>query len=144
MVSGVAAAAAIIGFVARDLLGSHARSSPVASNTRGAVVVAAPLAAHPVALSENEALPIPRVFVLNDRAAHRVSVVGDFNQWNAASAPMTRSADGLWSVTIPIMPGRHNYAFMIDDSNFTLDPAAPKTRDPDLGAQASIVIVGRP
>jgi hypothetical protein len=36
------------------------------------------------------------------------------------------------------------YAFMVDDSLFTLDPNAPKTRDPDLGAEGSIIIVGRP
>jgi hypothetical protein len=27
---------------------------------------------------------------------------------------------------------------------FTLDPRMPKTRDPDLGGEGSVVIVGRP
>jgi 1,4-alpha-glucan branching enzyme len=76
-----------------------------------------------------------------------VSVVGDFNEWNAARARMTREPAGdLWSVTIPIAPGRHTYGFMVNDSTFTLDPdtRVARTRDPDLGAEGSVVIVGRP
>jgi hypothetical protein len=30
------------------------------------------------------------------------------------------------------------------DSVFTLDPRAPKVRDPDLGSEGSVIIVGRP
>jgi hypothetical protein len=33
---------------------------------------------------------------------------------------------------------------MIDDTVFTLDPRAPKTRDPALGVDASVVMVGKP
>jgi len=89
--------------------------------------------------------PIPHQFVLSVRGAKRVSVVGDFNEWNRASAPMARSADGsLWSTTIPVLPGRHMYGYIVDDSLFMLDPSEPKGRDPDLGAEGSVVIVGRP
>lgn len=92
-----------------------------------------------------DAAPIPSQFVLRSSTARRVSVVGDFNHWNPDSAPMTRSPDGdLWSITIPVAPGRHMYAFMIDDTVFTVDPRAPKTRDPDLGVDGSVIIVGRP
>jgi 1,4-alpha-glucan branching enzyme len=73
--------------------------------------------------------------------------VGDFNGWNAMNAPMTRASGGdLWSVTIPIAPGRHTYGFMVNDSTFTLDQDArvARARDPDLGVEGSVVIVGRP
>jgi hypothetical protein len=35
---------------------------------------------------------------------------------------------------------------MVNDSTFTLDPdtRVARTRDPDLGAEGSVVIVGRP
>jgi hypothetical protein len=33
---------------------------------------------------------------------------------------------------------------MVNDSIFTLDPRATKTRDPDLGGDGSVRIVGRP
>jgi 1,4-alpha-glucan branching enzyme len=96
-----------------------------------------------VAATELEPAAIPHQFVFNSAGARKVSVVGDFNRWNPTSTPMISDGE-LWSVTIPIVPGRHMYAFMVDDSLFTLDPAAPKARDPDLGADGSIVIVGRP
>ena len=92
-------------------------------------------------------MPIPQQFVFRSASARRVSLVGDFNGWNAASAPMVRAADGdLWSVTIPVAPGRHTYGFMVNDSVFALDPDArvARARDPDLGVEGSVVIVGRP
>jgi 1,4-alpha-glucan branching enzyme len=114
-----------------------------------ATTVAAPAAAsaplRSAASSESDSRPIPQQFVFDNVRAHRVSVVGDFNTWNPTSAAMTRSSDGrLWSVIIPIYPGRHIYGFMVDDSVFTLDPRAPKVRDADLGTEGSVVIVGRP
>jgi hypothetical protein len=58
---------------------------------------------------------------------------------------MARAADGdLWSVTVPIVPGRHMYAFMVNDSAFVLDPREPTGRDADLGVKASVIIVSRP
>jgi len=43
-----------------------------------------------------------------------------------------------------MFPGRHIYGFMIDDSVLMLDPRALKTRDPDLGTDGSVRMVGRP
>jgi hypothetical protein len=161
---GVAAVAAFVGFALRGVwttraqqpsttqLATQAAPQRVTSAaTRGnslratAATVAMPL--QPVTSSASDALPIPWQFVLRDSAAHRVAVVGDFNRWNAKSAPMTRSANSaLWSITIPVLPGRHTYGFMVDDSVFMLDPDPryAKTRDADLGVEGSVVIVGRP
>jgi hypothetical protein len=33
---------------------------------------------------------------------------------------------------------------MVDDSMLVLDPRAPKTRDPALGVEGSVIIVGKP
>lgn len=142
MVVGVAAASAFVGFALRGAWSTRARvAPPFASST---IVDSTHVFARNSA-TEPDAAPILKQFVFNSNRAHRVSVVGDFNSWNPTNAPMVRSPDGeLWSVTIPIAPGRHMYAFMVDDSLFTLDPGAPNTRDPDLGTKGSIVIVGRP
>lgn len=142
MVVGVAAASAFVGFALRGAWSTRARvAAPIASST---VVDSTRSLARNTA-TETDAAPIPTQFVFNSTRAHRISVVGDFNSWNPSNAPMVRSPDGeLWSVTIPIAPGRHMYAFMVDDSLFTLDPSAPNARDPDLGTKGSIVIVGRP
>ena len=142
--AGLVAAAAIVGFFVRGTFTRSATSASVAANPAG------PDAAAPLRAAVNVAqdvLPVPQQFVFRSASAHRVSVVGDFNGWNAARAPMTREAGGdLWSVTIPIVPGRHTYGFMVDDSTFTLDPDSRVARavDPDLGAEGSVVIVGRP
>ncbi|MEP6495495.1 MAG: glycogen-binding domain-containing protein [bacterium] len=142
-VAGLAAAAAIMGFIARGAFASHSSPTMRADPTVASAVT--PSATRYAGSSASDVLLIPRQFVFENRDAHRISVVGDFNNWNPAKAPMTRSSDGmLWSAIVPILPGRHVYGFMVDDSLFTLDPREPKVRDPDLGTNGSVIIVGRP
>ena len=139
---GLVAAAAIVGFVARGSI-PHEGTNADAPTTSMASNATLSQAANGAA----DVMPIAQQFVFRNTSAHRVSVVGDFNRWNSAASPMTRSLGGdLWSVTILITPGRHTYAFMVDDSLFTLDPdtRVARVRDPDLGAEGSVVIVGRP
>jgi len=133
--AGLVAAAAIAGFVVRGTM-TPPRSMRLAATT--------PIA--PAAFSaERASEPIVEQFVFKAANARRVALIGDFNRWDASAKPMTRSPDGeLWSVSVPMMPGRHVYAFMVDDSLLVLDPRAPKSRDPDLGAEGSVRIVGRP
>jgi 1,4-alpha-glucan branching enzyme len=77
--------------------------------------------------------------------ARGVSVVGDFNGWNARADAMTRdSASGLWSGTIMVRPGRHVYAFVVDDSVWARDPRTPEAADADFGRPGSVLLVGRP
>ena len=141
---GVAAAAAVVGFVLsnarRPAVAPAAPPSAAVAPTNEAIV---PL--QPVGSNSADALPVTKQFVFHSRSARSVSVVGDFNRWNAESARMTRASDGdLWSVTLRIVPGRHMYGFMVDDSLFVLDPRESKGRDADLGVEASVIIVGRP
>lgn len=90
-------------------------------------------------------LPVPTQFVLRAPRASRVALVGDFNSWNAAVTPLTRvSSSGIWTVTVPLAPGRHTYAFMVDGTAWTLDPRAPTAQDPDFGTPSSVVLVGTP
>ena len=142
--SGIAAAAVVvIGFmVARQ---QRPETSPQKSARIAAPAAGASGLVQAAANSSAESAPIDHQFVFNGKGAHRVSVVGDFNRWNANSARMMRASDGeLWSITIPIAPGRHMYGFMVDDSVFVLDPYAQKARDPDLGTNSSVIIVGKP
>jgi hypothetical protein len=135
---GMAAAAALVAWVV-----GRGTVTPSVDT----VAVAPPPAssqAQLVASGKTEALPILQQFVFENAKARSVSVVGDFNKWNPAANVMKRTSEGLWSVMVPIMPGRHVYGFMVDDSVFTLDPRAPKVRDPDLGSEGSVVLVGRP
>ena len=141
---GMAAAAAVVGFVARGQWRTSGERNSVAASL-AAVPVAPTATLQTAASSDAESKPILQQFVFDNARARRVSVVGDFNTWNPTTAVMTRSSNvGLWSVIIPISPGRHIYGFIVDDSVFTLDPRAPKVRDADLGTEGSVVIVGRP
>jgi hypothetical protein len=85
-------------------------------------------------------------FVLMAPSASTVSVVGDFNNWDAAATPMTRTAtNGTWSVAIPLPSGRHVYAFVVNGANGTrwvADPTAPLAPEDGLGAPNSVVLVG--
>jgi hypothetical protein len=92
-----------------------------------------------------DASPVPTQFVLDAPRASRVALVGDFNAWNAAATPLARvTSSGIWTVTVPLAPGRHTYAFMVDGTVLTLDPRAPAAQDPDFGTPSSVVLVGTP
>jgi 1,4-alpha-glucan branching enzyme len=83
-------------------------------------------------------------FVLEAPVARTVSVVGSFNDWDPQATPLVKAQeDGVWSVTVPLLPGRHRYAFMVDDSVWTLDPRALRAPDPDFGVESSVVMVSR-
>jgi Glycogen recognition site of AMP-activated protein kinase len=92
----------------------------------------------------------PVQFVLAATAARRVTLVGDFNDWNAEATPLvpaTASAtDGarLWSVVVPLAPGRHQYAFIVDGTRWVTDPSSPAAVDPDFGKPNSTLTVGEP
>jgi len=86
-------------------------------------------------------------FVLVAPHAATVSVVGDFNDWDAQATPMKRTpTGGTWSVAIPLRPGRHVYAFVVNGANggtqWVADPMAPLAPEDGLGAPNSVVLVG--
>jgi hypothetical protein len=138
---GLAAAAAVAGFVAGELRPS--RVTPTSQATVARVSSERP-AMRPVANDPSEIVAIPQQLVFEQKSARRVALVGDFNNWDPKANAMVRDASGLWSTILPIMPGRHLFGFMVDDSVFMLDPHKPKARDPDLGSEGSVLMVGRP
>jgi hypothetical protein len=82
-------------------------------------------------------------FVFVDPAAASVSVVGDFNDWDPSADPLVRaSAGGLWAVTLPLLPGRHRYAFVVDGRRWLPDPGAPRAAGDDFDTPSSVVTVG--
>lgn len=82
-------------------------------------------------------------FVFVAPQATRVSIVGDFNQWDAAATPMQRTpTGGTWSVTVPLNTGRHVYAFVINGTQWVADPSAPLAPADGLGVPNSVLLVG--
>ena len=83
--------------------------------------------------------------VLRAPGARTVSVVGDFNAWDAHANTMTRDPEsGLWSHSVALRPGRHVYAFVVDDTVWMRDPRSPEATDEDFGRPGSVLFVGQP
>ncbi|HMA44755.1 MAG TPA: isoamylase early set domain-containing protein [Gemmatimonadales bacterium] len=81
-------------------------------------------------------------FVVRAPGAGTVALVGDFNDWDGTVTPMRAAPNGaLWSVTVPLAPGRYRYAFLVNGSRWLVDPAAPRAPD-DFDTPSSIVTVG--
>ena len=81
------------------------------------------------------------IFVAAD--ASTVSLVGSFNDWNAAATPLRPTATpGVWSVAVPLTPGRHVYAFVVNGSELIADPTAPQAPDDDFGSPNSVIVIG--
>ena len=79
-------------------------------------------------------------FALRYSGAHQISLVGDFNEWKATVTPMEPTGvDGLWTVSVPLRPGRHEYAFMVDGV-LVPDPLAPGQRD-EFDTESSVLMV---
>lgn len=86
----------------------------------------------------------PYPFVVLAPRATRVSLVGDFNDWDAARAPMRRLGAGsaVWTTVVPLVPGRYRYAFLADGARWLADPAAPLARDEEFDSPSSVLTVG--
>ncbi|HEY7395478.1 MAG TPA: isoamylase early set domain-containing protein [Gemmatimonadaceae bacterium] len=81
------------------------------------------------------------VFVFVAPRASKVSLVGDFNDWDDTKSPLVRVPNsGLWTVTLPLPAGRHEYQFVVD-GNWLPDPSAPVAGDDGFGRTNSVRIV---
>ena len=81
-------------------------------------------------------------FVIEAPGASTVSLVGDFNAWNVGATPLEATErEGLWTVTVPLPAGRHEYAFVVDGVRWMPDPNAPSAGTADFGPANSVVTV---
>ncbi len=83
------------------------------------------------------------VFAFVAPAASNVSLVGEFNDWDTGATPLALvDSRGVWSVTLPLRPGRYLYMFVVDGTRWAPDPAAPVAPDDGFGVPNSVVTVG--
>ena len=122
------------------------------AGTMAAVMVLAvsrvdgPTGADSVATVSPLVAPVSQVqtvqFVLRAPSAHRVALVGDFNDWDSEATPLRPAAGGLWTVTVPLTAGRYTYTFVVDGERWMADPAAPPAPPDDFGRPGSVVTIG--
>jgi hypothetical protein len=74
-------------------------------------------------------------------SAAQVAIVGDFNGWDDRATPMAqRAANGTWSARVPLPPGRHVYAFVVDGKRWLVDPLAPQVPDAGYGPTNAVIV----
>jgi hypothetical protein len=80
-------------------------------------------------------------FVLYAPGARRVALAGTFNQWDRAAAPLVPAGrSGVWTTTLALPVGQHQYAFVVDGARWVADPGAPAVDD-GFGRRNSVVAV---
>jgi 1,4-alpha-glucan branching enzyme len=85
-------------------------------------------------------LPLMVNFTYAAPAARRVTLVGDFNDWQPDAFPMKRHPDGTWSFQVPLNHGAHHYQFLVDGKP-TLDPKAMGVARNESDEKVSLVEV---
>jgi 1,4-alpha-glucan branching enzyme len=73
--------------------------------------------------------------------AKSVTLVGDFNEWDAKSTPMKKRKDGIWAVTLRLpKQKRYQYRFVIDGEWIT-DPDAEMVVANPFGTQNAVCVL---
>ena len=127
---GLAAAAVVAALLVTPQLAPRVRPDIVAS-----------LAVRTRPQGAEEVQKVQFVYVAAD--ASGVSLVGDFNNWDPDATRLQRStAEGVWSVVVPLRSGRYLYAFVVDGETWMPDAAAPRGPEDEFGGPRSVLLVG--
>jgi 1,4-alpha-glucan branching enzyme len=73
--------------------------------------------------------------------ARVVQAAGDFNGWNPSRTPLEQTADGAWTVTLPLEPGRYEYQFVVDGERWIGDPFAVEQSNDGFGSRNAVLDV---
>lgn len=81
-------------------------------------------------------------FILDYPSAKKAAVIGSFNHWQPEHYHMHRNlSDGTWQIAVALQPGRHAYAFIIDNTKIIADPRALWEQDDGFGTRNSILTI---
>ncbi len=129
-IAALAAAAAFAFLVVRG--GTESREPAIASNAQQLT---------PVANTGEERIVLQDVTLsIYMPKAKTVGVMAAFNDWDAKRSPMTRGADGNWTITLRLPPGSYEYQFLTNGDTRMTDPTAPAT-DSEFGEANSVLTV---
>ena len=78
-------------------------------------------------------------FRLDAPQASDVHLVGSFTEWRPTYA-LHETAPGIWSVLVPLEPGVHDYAFLVNGKWIT-DPLAPIVDDGFGGSNSRLLVL---
>jgi len=63
---------------------------------------------------EKKATPKKVQFEFSAPEACEVFLAGEFNNWDGRANPLKKDKNGMWKLTLPLMPGRYEYRFLTD------------------------------
>lgn len=74
-------------------------------------------------------------------SAKSVSIAGSFNRWSPGRDSLTGpDKKGIWTIVLPLPPGRYEYRFVVNGREWVLDPSVPFVDD-GLGDRNSLFTV---
>ncbi|MEW5867173.1 MAG: hypothetical protein AB1774_10005 [Bacillota bacterium] len=75
--------------------------------------------------------------------ARTVTLAGTFNGWSTTATPLEDyDGDGVWSVRLPLAPGRYEYKFVVNGSKWFTDEDAASFAPDGFGGRNSVIAVG--
>lgn len=75
-----------------------------------------------------------------DAPASRVQLAGSFTNWEPRYE-LRQSAPGIWTITVPLTEGVHDYAFVLDGRRWVADPHAPQIGDGFGGTNSRLALL---
>ena len=79
-------------------------------------------------------------FIFSAPKAKKVRITGKFDDWNAASIPMKKSADGTWTIKLKRSPGKYEYKYVMDGTR-VLDMSCSEAVLNSFGSYNSVLRV---
>lgn len=127
-----AAAVACVALIAVGAIVATGLRRPVASAADATPAVSGPVQQPPIVLVR---------LVVVQPGARVVQAAGDFNGWNPSRTPLEQTAEGAWTVTLPLEPGRYEYQFVVDGDRWIGDPFAVEQSNDGFGSRNAVLDV---
>lgn len=81
-------------------------------------------------------------FVAHFPGARSVDVVGSFTDWRPGTVQLRdEDHDGVWSGSVVLPVGQHQYMFVVDGERWVTDPLAGRYVDDGFGRRNALLIV---
>lgn len=78
-------------------------------------------------------------FRIDAEDASQVALAGSFTEWEPRYT-LEETSPGVWTVMVPLEPGVHDYTFIIDGSEWVVDPNAPRVDDSFGGSNSRLFL----
>jgi 1,4-alpha-glucan branching enzyme len=73
-----------------------------------------------IILTQGSAIAGEHEFRYKAPDAKSVELMCEFNDWK--SVPMNKGGDGVWTAKVSLSPGTYGYKFLVNGSDWVLDP----------------------